>query len=158
MRTRREHRATRFAEWTTRMLSGDPDHYSLRLYPGTCTPSNANDQCGVHTNSSISNHAYYLAANGGTNRVSGITVTGMGTTDAARIFYRALTVYMTSSTNFAGARTATLNAATDLFGSASTQYNQTATAWCAIGVGIVSGRHADADSDRNSNAGRQPDR
>ncbi len=114
---------------------GDPDHYSLRLYPGTCTPSNANDQCGVHTNSSISNHAYYLLANGGTNRVSSVTVAGIGTTDSARIFYRALSVYMTASTNFAGARTATLNAATDLFGSSSTQYNRVATAWCAVGVG-----------------------
>ena len=114
---------------------GDPDHYSLRLYPGTCTPSNANDQCGVHTNSSISNHAYYLLVAGGTNRVSGVTVTGIGSTDAAKIFYRALTVYMTASTNFAGARTATLNAATDLFGSSSAQYNSVATAWCAVGVG-----------------------
>lgn len=114
---------------------GDPDHYSVRLYPGTCTPSNANDQCGVHTNSSISNHMYYLLANGGTNRVSGVAVAGIGTTDSARIFYRALTVYMTASTNFAGARTATLNAATDLFGASSTQYNGVATAWCAVGVG-----------------------
>lgn len=118
---------------------GDPDHYSLRLYPGSCTPSNANDQCGVHTNSSISNHAYYLLANGGTNRVSGVSVSGIGTTDSARIFYRALTVYMTASTNFAGARTATLNAATDLFGSSSTQYNRVATAWCAVGVGSCPG-------------------
>ncbi|MBK8304653.1 MAG: M4 family metallopeptidase [Chloracidobacterium sp.] len=93
---------------------GDPDHYTLRLYQGTCTASNANDQCGVHTNSSISNHAFYLIANGGTNRVSGVAVTGIGGTDAAKIFYRALTTYMTASTNFAGARTATLNAATDL--------------------------------------------
>ena len=114
---------------------GDPDHYNLRLYPGSCSPSNANDQCGVHTNSSISNHAYYLLANGGTNRVSGVSVSSIGRTDAARIFYRALTVYMTSSTNFAGARTATLNAATDLFGSSSTQYTRTATAWCSVGVG-----------------------
>ena len=35
---------------------------------------------------------------------------------AAKIFYRALTVYMTSSTNFQGARTATAQAATDLYG------------------------------------------
>ena len=118
---------------------GDPDHYSLRLYPGTCTPSSANDQCGVHTNSSISNHAYYLMAAGGTNRVSGVAVTGIGGTDAAKIFYRALTVYMTASTNFAGARTATLNAATDLFGSSSAQYNTVATGWCAVGVGTCPG-------------------
>lgn len=114
---------------------GDPDHYSLRLYPGTCTPSSSNDNCGVHTNSSISNHAYYLIAAGGTNRVSGVSVSGIGTTNAAKIFYRALTVYMTSGTTFSGARTATLNAATDLFGSTSAQYNTVATGWCAVGVG-----------------------
>ncbi len=114
---------------------GDPDHYSVRLYQGSCTPSSSNDYCGVHTNSSISNHAYYLIANGGTNRVSGVNVTGIGTTAAARIFYRALTTYMTSSTNFAGARTATLNAATDLYGSTSAQYTGVATGWCAVGVG-----------------------
>lgn len=118
---------------------GDPDHYSLRLYPGTCTPSSLNDQCGVHTNSSIQNHAFYLLAAGGTNRVSGVTVSGIGTNDSARIFYRALSVYMTASTNFAGARTATLSAATDLFGTGSTQYNGVATAWCAVGVGSCPG-------------------
>jgi thermolysin len=119
---------------------GDPDHYSLRLYPGSCTPSSSNDYCGVHTNSNIANHAYYLIANGGTNRVSGITVTGIGPSAAEKIFYRALTVYMTSGTNFAGARTATLNAATDLYGSGSSQYNGVANGWCAVGVGsCVSG-------------------
>jgi thermolysin len=118
---------------------GDPDHYTLRLYQGTCTASNANDQCGVHTNSSISNHAFYLIANGGTNRVSGVAVTGIGGTNAAKIFYRALTTYMTASTNFAGARTATLSAATDLFGASSAQYNSVATGWCAVGVGTCPG-------------------
>ena len=114
---------------------GDPDHYSLRLYPGACTPSNANDQCGVHTNSSITNHAFYLIAAGGTNRVSGTTVSGIGADNAAKIWYLALKNYMTSSTNFAGARTATLNATTALFGASSTQYNSVATGWCAVGVG-----------------------
>jgi hypothetical protein len=118
---------------------GDPDHYSLRLYPGTCTPSSLNDNCGVHTNSSIGNHAFYLIANGGTNRVSGIAVTGIGPDDAARIWYRALTVHMTSGTTYSGARTATLNAATDLFGSGSTQYNGVAQGWCAVGVGTCPG-------------------
>ncbi len=115
---------------------GDPDHYSLRLYPGTCTPNaNTNDNCGVHTNSSISNHAFYLIAHGGTNRVSGIAVSGIGTDAATKIFYRALVTYMTSSTNFAGARTATLSAATDLYGTGSATYNGVAQGWCAVGVG-----------------------
>ena len=119
--------------------AGDPDHYSERLYPGTCTPSNANDQCGVHSNSGISNKAFFLAVAGGTHPQSGVTVTGIAANDAARIFYRGLTVYMTASTNFAGARTATLNAATDLFGSASTQYTTITNAWCAVGVGACAG-------------------
>ncbi len=106
----------------------DPDHYTER-YTGTA------DSGGVHINSGIANHAFYLAAVGGTHHLSGVNVTGVGTTDAARIWYRALTVYMTSSTNFAGARTAMLNAATDLFGSGSAQYTGTQTAWCAVGVG-----------------------
>ncbi len=110
----------------------DPDHYSER-YTGSA------DSGGVHINSGIGNKAFYLAVAGGTHHLSGVTVTGMGSTDAAKIWYRALTVYMTSSTNFSGARTATLNAATDLFGSASTQYNKIATTWCAVGVGSCPG-------------------
>lgn len=106
----------------------DPDHYAER-YTGT------GDNGGVHINSGIGNKAFYLVSVGGTHHRSGVTTTGIGTGDAARIWYRALTLYMTSSTNFSGARTATLNAATDLFGSASAQYNSTATAWCAVGVG-----------------------
>jgi Zn-dependent metalloprotease len=106
----------------------DPDHYAER-YTGTA------DSGGVHINSGIGNKAFHLAAAGGTHHRSGVTVTGMGTTDAAKIWYRALTIYMTSGTNFAGARTAMLNSATDLFGATSTQYNTTAAAWCAVGVG-----------------------
>ncbi|MEZ5307901.1 MAG: M4 family metallopeptidase [Pyrinomonadaceae bacterium] len=120
-------------------LAGDPVHYSQRLYPGTCTPSSSNDYCGVHTNSSISNHAFYLLAAGGTNSVSGVTVPSIGATAAEKIFYRALVFYMTASTNFSGARTATLNAATDLYGASSSEYTGTATAWCAVGVGTCPG-------------------
>lgn len=110
----------------------DPDHYSER-YTGTA------DSGGVHINSGIANHAFYLASVGGTHHLSGVTVTGIGTADAARIWYRALTVYMTSSTNFAGARTATINAANDLFGSTSAQATTIATTWCAVGVGSCPG-------------------
>ena len=106
----------------------DPDHYNER-YTGTA------DSGGVHINSGIGNKAFYLAAVGGTHHLSGVIVTGMGTTDASRIWYRALTVYMTSGTNFSGARTATINAANDLFGSTSVQANTMAQTWCAVGVG-----------------------
>jgi len=63
-----------------------------------------------------------------------VTVTGIGADAAAKIWYRALTGYMTSSTNFKGARTATLNAAAALYGSGSVNYNAVAQAWTAVGV------------------------
>lgn len=106
----------------------DPDHYSER-YTGSA------DSGGVHINSGIGNKVFYLAAVGGTHHFSGVTVTGMGTTDAARVWYRALTSYMTSSTNFSGARTATISAATAIFGGGSPQVMSTTNAWCAAGIG-----------------------
>ncbi|WP_309648247.1 M4 family metallopeptidase, partial [Nocardioides sp.] len=53
---------------------------------------------------------------------------------AQKIWFRALTVYMTSGTTYAQARTATLNAATDLYGAASTQRSTVAAAWSAVSV------------------------
>ena len=105
----------------------DPDHYSER-YTGTA------DSGGVHINSGIANKAFYLLAKGGTHHRGG-SMTGIGADDAAKIWYKALTSYMTSGTNFAGARTATLNAASALYGSTSAQYAAVGQAWCLVGVG-----------------------
>ena len=100
----------------------------------------------VHYSSGVGNHFFYLLAEGsGARTIGGVahnsptcngsTITGIGRSDAAKIWYRALDVYMTSSTNYAGARTATLNAAKDLFGAGSTQYNTVGSAWSAVSVG-----------------------
>lgn len=104
----------------------DPDHYSER-YTGT------GDSGGVHINSGIPNKVFYLLANGGTHHRGG-SMSGIGADAAARIWYRALTSYMTSSTNFRSARTATLNAAAALYGSGSANYNAVAQAWSLCGV------------------------
>jgi thermolysin metallopeptidase-like protein len=61
-------------------------------------------------------------------------VTGIGHDAAAKIWYRALTVHMTSSTDYHGARTASLNAARDLYGAGSTQYNAVNAAWAGVNV------------------------
>jgi len=58
----------------------------------------------------------------------------IGRAKAEKIWYRALTVYMTSSTNYKGARAATLSAATDLYGLNSTEYKAVAAAWTAVAV------------------------
>lgn len=105
-----------------------PDYYTER-YTGT------GDNGGVHINSGIPNHVFYLVVKGGTHaHVPGPFVTGIGADKAAKIWYRAITTYMTSSTNFAGARTATLNAARDIYGTTSVEYTAVATAWTACGV------------------------
>ncbi|MFE2102643.1 MULTISPECIES: M4 family metallopeptidase [unclassified Streptomyces] len=100
----------------------------------------------VHNSSGVGNHWFYLASEGsGTKTINGITynsptyngstVTGIGNKKASAIWYRALTVYMTSTTDYKGARTATLNAAKDLYGATSPEYATVAAAWSAVNVG-----------------------
>jgi len=112
----------------------------------------------VHYSSGVANHFYYLLAEGavvpdgfgpgsqfatdtGINLTpaslvcdGNTAITGIGRDAASKIWYRALTVYMTSSTNYAGARAATIQAANDLYGPGSTQANAVAAAWSAVNV------------------------
>ncbi|MXM62080.1 peptidase M4 family protein [Streptomyces sp. HUCO-GS316] len=99
----------------------------------------------VHYSSGVANHfAYLLAEGSGAKTVGGVsynsptcngsTVTGIGRDKLGAIWYRALTVYMTSSTKYAGARTATLNAAKDLYGDGSAEHDAVAAAWSAVDV------------------------
>jgi Zn-dependent metalloprotease len=90
------------------------------------------DNDNVHVNSTIYPHAYYLLANGGTNRVSGITVAGIGVEKATKIFYNAWVNHMTHATNFLGAANALLRSADELYGS-NTEYDQTVETIRAIG-------------------------
>ncbi|HEX8252459.1 MAG TPA: M4 family metallopeptidase [Thermoanaerobaculia bacterium] len=114
-------------------LYGDRDYYPTR-YVGT------EDDGGVHTNSGIANLAFKLMVTGGTHPRSKTTVvvpalSATGTTSldmGAKIWYRALTVYMNSSTNFLGARNATVSAATDLYGAAAA--DSVNKAWDAVGA------------------------
>ncbi|MGQ9751442.1 MAG: M4 family metallopeptidase [Thermoanaerobaculaceae bacterium] len=111
------------------------DYYPERLYPN-CTPTSSNDYCGVHGNSGIGNLAYYLLVAGGTHprNKTTVSVPAIGIAKAEQIFYRALTTYMTSSTNFQGARNATAQAAADLYGGSSAEYNAVQKCWDAVGV------------------------
>lgn len=59
---------------------------------------------------------------------------GIGRDKASKIWYLALTAYMTSTTNYAGARSATLSAAAELYGNGSAEYNAVAAAWSAVSV------------------------
>ena len=134
---------------------GQPSHYSQRVNPNT-DPRNCNDfndYCGVHTNSGIANHAFYLLAHGGRNaRCSGPTdpaadcdvlVPGIGIDHASNIFLRGF-FQLTNTSNFCDARTASINAAQMLVDASTPGYTQTDVAatelaWDAVGVYCPSG-------------------
>ncbi|WP_424889475.1 M4 family metallopeptidase [Streptomyces sp. XH2] len=99
----------------------------------------------VHAGSGVSSHAFYLLAEGsGKKTIGGVeydsatydgkAVTGIGREKAQQIFYRALTRYMVSTTDFHEARTATLQAAADMYGEKSTEYQAVDAAWAGVNV------------------------
>ncbi|KAA0942728.1 M4 family metallopeptidase [Streptomyces apricus] len=100
----------------------------------------------VHYSSGPANHFFYLLSEGsGAKTINGVsynsptsngsTVTGIGRDKAIKIWYKALTEGMTSTTKYAGARTATLNAASALYGgTSSAEYKAVAAAWSAVNV------------------------
>ncbi len=107
----------------------DPHNGGSSLNDACWQPANMNefinttqDNGGVHINSGIPNHVFYLVA------------TSIGRNDAAQIWYRALTVYLTRSSQFIDARIATINAATDIFGASSNAVSEVKNAWDAVGV------------------------
>jgi Zn-dependent metalloprotease/subtilisin-like proprotein convertase family protein len=105
------------------------DGYSVDNY------KNYPKQTEVHGSSGIMNNAFVLLVQGGTNKTSGITVqSDVGMEKSLKIFGRALTTYMTPTTTFAQARTATIQAATDLYGADSAEVKAVQDAWTAVGV------------------------
>lgn len=112
-----------------RYLSNPPadglsiDHYSQY------SPSRA-----PHSNGGIQNKAFYLLAEGGSH--NGYNVTGVGRRTAEYIFFRGLVTGVTGYATFRDARLATLDAAQDLYGRDSAQFNSTAAAWDSVGVAV----------------------
>jgi Zn-dependent metalloprotease len=96
----------------------------------------------VHYSSGPANHFFFNLAEGtgatayGTSPLCGSApaVVGIGRAKAEKIWYRALSVYFTSSTDYAGARAATIRAAKDLYGATSTEATAVAKAWSAVSV------------------------
>lgn len=77
----------------------------------TCSPT---DNGGVHSGSGVPNHAFAILVDG--NDFNGQSVNGIGLFKAAAVWYRALTVYLTPSSNFEDAFIALDMSAADLVG------------------------------------------
>ncbi|MEE9425851.1 MAG: M4 family metallopeptidase [Methylococcales bacterium] len=109
----------------TNAITGDP-------YPATmsefvqlpATPEG--DNGGVHTNSSIINHAFYLLAEGMDGAI--------GIDAAEQIFYRALVFHLAPRSQFIDARLALIQSATEIFGEGSVQALKTGEAFDAVEI------------------------
>jgi len=129
---------------TPAIAGQQPDHMDNFVTPNAsgsaldqaCASAQNQDNGCVHINSGIPNKAAYLMAAGGTH--GGITVAALagGRTDMGKIWYLAQTTYLTSSSTFLEAKTATESAATALFG-AGAKVTTVTNAWKAVGVGVA---------------------
>ena len=121
---------------------GQPDTYGGTNWVNQvkCRPSSRNDNCGVHTNSGVLNHWFYILTDGktGTNdKGSSYSVTGIGIDKAAKIAYRLESVYLSANSTYANARTFGIQAAIDLYGAGSPEVIATTNAFYAVGVGAA---------------------
>ncbi|MFC5722569.1 M4 family metallopeptidase [Streptomyces gamaensis] len=99
----------------------------------------------VHYSSGPANHFFYLLSEGsGSKKVGDVSydsptydkskLSGIGRDKAIKIWYKALTTYFTSTTDYKAARVGTLKAAADLYGADSAEYKAVAATWTAINV------------------------
>lgn len=114
---------------------GSNDPYWVNVNCGT--PTNNNDYCGVHTNSGVLNHWFYLTVVGGNGTNSNgdaYNVSGIGMNKSQLIAFRTLT-YLSANSTYANARTASIQASTELYGSCSLETQAVTNAWRGVGVG-----------------------
>ncbi|TDD83046.1 M4 family peptidase, partial [Actinomadura darangshiensis] len=124
--------------------NGDPLRYmynpSLDGQSPNCYDSN-NGDLDPHYSLGPLTHWFFLAAVGSGDHGYGnsptcnsSTVTGIGNDKAAKIWFKALASYANSNENYADARTDSLKAAADLYGTHCTEYNTIDAAWAAVDV------------------------
>ena len=123
---------------------GQPDTYGGTNWVNVnCgTPTQSNDYCGVHTNSGVLNHWFYLlvAGGSGTNDIgSSYNVSGIGMSKAGNIAYRLESVYLSANSTYADARASGIQSAIDLYGAGSSEEIAVTNAWHAVGIGNAYG-------------------
>lgn len=136
--------------------AGDPDTYGGNNWQNPdCTPTLANDQCGVHSNSGVLNKWFYLltvgsttgsgpdaiyagtganADNGSNDLGDSYTVNGLGFLISEQIAF-GTEVMLTPNATFEEARNASITYVTNVYGPCSNEMVSTVNAWYAVGVG-----------------------
>lgn len=126
---------------------GDPDCFHGTNYvttgdDGACSPTSGNDWCGVHTNSGVLNHWFYIltAGKAGTNNApiaerDTYNVTGIGMEKSSKIAYYAIRDYLTPNSTFFDAREATITVANNLYCASGPEVVNVTNAWFAVNIG-----------------------
>jgi len=121
-----------------RNMANPKTHRDPATYKGSYWYTGTGDNGGVHTNSGVQNHWFYLLCEGksGTNdNGDTYTVPKIGIKKAQQIAYRNLTAYLTNSSDYEEARYYGILSAADLYGQCSKEVEATTNAWYAVGVG-----------------------
>ena len=119
-------------------LTPQPNTYGVGPYWANPNNINDGDHGGVHSNSGVSNHWYYLLCDGGlgiNDKNNSYNVSGIGIEKAQRIVFRALINYFPSQTTFTEARNLTIQSAKDLYPGDENVVKAVTDAWYAVGVG-----------------------
>ncbi|KAI8472265.1 MAG: hypothetical protein J3K34DRAFT_457902 [Monoraphidium minutum] len=91
-------------------------------------------EADIHLSSGVYNRFFWLAAAGFSKCPAPGKPASIGVPSACSIVYRAVTQYMTPSSDFFEARAATGQAAIDLFGAASPELSAVQAAWDVVGA------------------------
>lgn len=106
---------------------GQPAKYHGQYW---CNCPGGIDNGGVHINSGVQNHWFYLLSYGS----SSLGIQGIGMMKAAKIAYSALTNDLIPSSEYINSSLATIKEAGVLFGSCSQEQKSTVKAWTAVGI------------------------
>lgn len=113
------------------------------INPISGSTNGGNDLCGVHINSSVLNHWFYLLAEGSSttdgvnDNGDAFNLQGIGKLDAAKIVYEAEITSFGVNPDYQEARDFTIIAAEMLFGVNSIEAIAVNNAWYAVGLGNV---------------------
>lgn len=104
------------------LLGKDPQPANMADYVNT-----SQDEGGVHINSGIPNHAFYVAAT---------EIGGNAWEKAGMIWYKALTDKLQANSNFQDAADMTFQAAIELYGAGSLEETAVKTGWAEVGITV----------------------
>ncbi|MDC0204477.1 M4 family metallopeptidase [Flavobacteriales bacterium] len=131
---------------TANWILGDEINYIIRNMEDPNSVQNPNTYLGnywgapyaVHTNSAIQNLWFVLLTEGGVgtnDNGDDYQVSSIGLSNACKIAFRNLSVYLTPSSDYYDARFYSIQSAIDLFGTFSVEHEAVVNAWHAVGIG-----------------------